>query len=98
MLVRGWLRSFGAATFYPEKPMSCKKYDFEPPKGSVPEGTKPGDTFDLVTTYKLNDDGTVCLTQMGDMKMDADEGKPEKPKTRQYQAEASDMVSSMKGQ
>jgi len=43
--------------------------EFKPPKGVVPEDIKKGDTFDLVSTYRLKDNGQICLIQIGDAKM-----------------------------
>lgn len=68
--------------------------EFTPPKGVVPEGTKSDDTFDLVCTFKVRNDGKVCLTMMGDAKMYDD--KKEEPKTRQYRDEGMGMMNSFK--
>jgi|GEM_PF-5850920 hypothetical protein len=51
------------------------KIQFDPLPNAVPEGTQIGDTFDIVCTFKLCDSGSVCLTQMGDVKAE-DEDKP----------------------
>ena len=72
------------------------KVTFTPPKGVVPEGTNEGDEFDLVTTYKLEKNGSVCMTVMGDQQMPGYKDD-EKPTTRQYKDEAAAMVSSQTG-
>lgn len=43
------------------------KIKFQPLPNAVPEGTKAGDTFSLVCDFKLEDNGDVCLTKMGDV-------------------------------
>jgi hypothetical protein len=53
-----------------------KKIEFDPLPHAVPEGTKAGDTFDLVVTFRLGDSGRVTVEQMGDVKSEA-EDKPE---------------------
>lgn len=69
----------------------CGKLDFTPPQGSIPESVKPGETFDLVCTFKVNQDGkTVCLTVMGDKDME-----PEKAAAPSYSGMASQMQSDM---
>jgi hypothetical protein len=50
-----------------------KKIEFEPLPNSVPEGTQVGGEFDLVTTYRLEESGRVCIVQMGEVKSDYDE-------------------------
>ena len=50
--------------------MEQKKVTFPLPDGfSVPEGTEPGGEFDAVCTFRMEKDGKVCLTMMGDAKM-----------------------------
>lgn len=57
---------------------------FKPPQGVVPEGTQVGDTFDLVSTFRLEGDGNVCLTVMGETKMTGyDNDKEAKPVYRE---------------
>lgn len=46
-----------------------ERVEFEAPKGVVPEDIEAGDTFDLVSTYRLKDNGEICLIQIGDTKM-----------------------------
>ena len=67
------------------------KIEFKPLPNAVPEGTQVGDEFDLVCTFRLEDSGRVCLTQMGDVKADYDKGKPKyrpdyKDEAKQIQA------------
>ncbi len=62
--------------------MTTRKIEFDAPPGIVPEGTKSGDEFDLVCTFRVKPDGDVCLVMMGDEKMPGyttkggDKGKP----------------------
>lgn len=63
--------------------MKNYKMTFMPPKGAVPEGTKAGDEFDLVTTYRLTASGECCITRMGDMPVGGEENKG-KPDYRRY--------------
>jgi len=57
-----------------------KRIEFTPPKGVVPEGTKAGEEFDAVCTFRVKPDGDVCLVMLGDEKMpgygERDRGKP----------------------
>lgn len=59
-----------------------KRIEFNPPQGVVPEGTKAGEEFDAVCSFRVKNDGSVCLIQMGDEKMpgysdkDKSKGKP----------------------
>ncbi len=72
---------------------TSKKVSFKPPAGVVPEGTGVGDTFDLVSTFRVEQGGTVCLTVMGETKMpgyDNDKGE----KRAAYRPEAADMAAS----
>jgi len=46
-----------------------ERVEFKAPKGVVPEDVKSGDTFDLVSTYRLKPNGDICLVQIGDTKM-----------------------------
>ena len=60
--------------------------EFKPPKGVVPEDVGKGDTFDLVSTYRLKDNGEICLIQIGDHKMpgyDEDECEHEEKGNRE---------------
>jgi hypothetical protein len=43
--------------------------EFMPPKGVVPEDVTMGDTFDMVSTYRVKHNGEICLIQIGDAKM-----------------------------
>ncbi len=58
-----------------------KRIEFNPPAGVVPEGVTAGEEFDLVSTFRVKDNGDVCLVMMGDVKMPGysetkDKGKP----------------------
>lgn len=67
------------------------RVEFKPPKGVVPEDVSSGDTFDLVTTYRLKPSGEICVIQIGDQKMpgyDEDQYEQEgKNKNRQSYAD-----------
>lgn len=47
----------------------AERVEFQAPKGVVPDDVKPGDTFDLVSTYRLKPGGEICLVQIGETKM-----------------------------
>lgn len=50
--------------------------EFTAPDGfNPPEGTKPGEEFDALGTFKLQDDGSVCLVAVDGVKL-----KPEAEK------------------
>jgi len=58
-----------------------KKVEFKLPAGfTIPEGTMKGDTFDVVVTLQVKDNGEVCLTTLGDSKMPGYDGKDDKSK------------------
>lgn len=46
-----------------------ERIEFKAPKGVVPEDVAAGDTFDLVSTYRLKENGQICLIQIGEHKM-----------------------------
>lgn len=72
-----------------------ERVEFEAPKGVVPEDIQPGDTFDLVSTYRLKDSGEICLIQIGDVKMPGyDEGDYES-KSSTHRKGYGDMMDSM---
>lgn len=59
--------------------MRTQRVEFRAPAGAVPEGTQPGEEFDLVSTFRMKDNGDCCLVMMGDSKMpgyDKGDGKP----------------------
>jgi hypothetical protein len=66
----------------------AERVEFKPPKGVVPEDVQAGDTFDLVTTYRLKKNGEVCLIQIGEQKMEGYEEDEyqakEKPSRESY--------------
>lgn len=49
--------------------MMTKRVEFKAPDGVVPEGTMAGEEFDAVSTYRVKDNGTICLVMLGDTKM-----------------------------
>ena len=70
---------------------------FKAPAGVIPEGIGEGDTFDVVTTFRVEKDGEICPIQVGDTKMPGYEDSEEKePTTKQFKDEASDMVNTGK--
>ena len=71
-----------------------KKVEFTPPDGAVPEGTAKGETFDLVCTFELNEEGKVCLTQMGEHDMPG-YGKNKEPEGEKYRPGFDDMAQSI---
>ena len=74
--------------------MHERKVTFNPPEGSVPEGTAQGDMFDLVCTFQLESGGKVCLTQMGDHKMPGYGERSAKEERPSYKPLAQDMAAS----
>ncbi len=56
---------------------TMKRVEFQPPQNVVPEGTKDGEEFDLVCTFRVKGQN-VCLVQLGDEKMPgySDKDKP----------------------
>lgn len=58
--------------------MSSRRIEFEAPPGVVPEGSKSGDEFDAVCTFRVKSDGTVCLVQIADEKMPGYSDKADK--------------------
>lgn len=78
-----------------------ERVEFMAPKGVVPEDIKAGDTFDLVSTYRLKPDGQICLIQIGDVQMpgyDEDEYEDKNKTTRQSYGNVMDsMHSAMAG-
>ena len=62
---------------------------------AIPEGKKAGDTFDVVCTFRVERNGSVCLTKMGDTDTDYDKGEqPEMESKPDY----SEMTKSMQGE
>lgn len=50
--------------------MNEKRVEFRPPAGFIlPEGVGRGDEFDSVCTFKVKEDGTICLTKLGNTPM-----------------------------
>lgn len=77
------------------------KYTFKPPAGVVPEGIGPGETFDVVTTYRVDKRGEICPVVIGEARMEgydenSEEKAEEKPKSKQFKDEAADMVTTGK--
>jgi len=75
-----------------------KRIEFTPPEGVVPEGVQKGETFDLVCSFRVEDDGMVCLVQMGDEKMPGYDGQEETGKSQhrpRYDQQAQGIVSAM---
>jgi hypothetical protein len=77
--------------------MRTKRVEFAPPEGSVPEGLGAGEDFDLVCTFRVKDNGEVCLVKFGDTDM-PDTAKVGATTKGNYREMASDMAnSSMEG-
>jgi hypothetical protein len=61
---------------------NARRIEFEAPPGTVPEGTKAGEEFDAVCTFRVKSDGQICLVMLADEKMpgysekDQSKGKP----------------------
>ena len=54
----------------PLKNMDKKRVEFPIPKGfTLPEGTGRGDEFDAVCTFRVKENGDICLTRLGDTTM-----------------------------
>lgn len=61
--------------------MRTKKIEFQAPEGlAIPEGTGPNEDFDMVATFRVKPGGTLCLVQIGDVKLpgydDSERGMP----------------------
>lgn len=54
------------------------KVDFPIPDGyELPSGTKPGDEFTAVGTFRLDEDGDLCLTKLEGIPVSAEAELPE---------------------
>jgi len=73
----------------------AERVEFKAPKGVVPEDVKPGDTFDLVSTYRLKPNGEICLTQIGDTKMPGYEEDEYEHKEAEHREGYGDVMQSM---
>jgi hypothetical protein len=76
------------------------RVEFQAPKGVIPEDIETGDTFDLVSTYRLKPGGEICLVQMGDVKMpgyDEDEYEDKNKETRAGYGNVMDSMHSAMG-
>jgi len=72
----------------------ASNFTFTPPKNFyAPDGTKPGDKFDLVCTFKMTSKGQISLVQLGET--DMEEGKPQAPS---YGQVGQDMAGSMQSE
>jgi hypothetical protein len=72
------------------------RVEFKPPKGVIPDDVASGDTFDLVSTYRLKGSGEICLIQIGDMKMPGyDEDKYQEQTKTQNRKSYGDVMQSM---
>lgn len=75
--------------------MKSKPVEFQIPEGfTIPEGTEPGEEFDVVCSLRAKNNGTLCLTRLGDTEMpgykDSKGDTAERPKYGQ----ARDMMTS----
>lgn len=65
--------------------MRMKRVEFSAPEGSVPEGTASGEEFDAVCTFRVSNNGTICLVKLGDTEMPGYNGKEDsKPSYDSY--------------
>lgn len=71
--------------------MNTRKIEFHAPAGVVPEGTKAGDEFDAVCTFRVKSDGSVCLVMMGDEKLPGYSDKADKSRAS-YKDEHDEMM------
>lgn len=57
-----------------------------PPEGfTPPAGSEGGKDFDLVCTFRAKEDGSLCMTMLGDAKMPGyDEDEDHKPDYKEY--------------
>lgn len=77
-----------------------ERVEFQAPKGVVPDDIKPGDTFDLVSTYRLKPSGEICLIQIGETKMpgyDEDDYENKPAANRQSYANMADSMQTAMG-
>lgn len=59
-------------------------YDFPIPKGYVvPEGLNEGETFEDIASFRLQKDGKICLTKIGDSSI-LEDGKEDKSEPDDY--------------
>lgn len=80
---------------HPTFNMRAKPVEFRAPEGSVPEGTKSGEEFDLVCTFRVKHTGDVCLVRMGDTEMPGYDAK-ERPQGKQGYGEMADEMINMR--
>lgn len=73
----------------PIKTVTTKRVEFVPPNGATPEGTQAGEEFDAVCTFRVKDNGQICLIQLGDVQMPGYSDSPMAHKP-EYQAPSSD--------
>ena len=57
----------------------------------LPEGTEPGEDFDLVCTLRTRKDGKICLVRLGDVEMPGYRDKEDRGERPQY-GKARDMM------
>lgn len=80
-----------------------EKVEFVPPKGfTVPE--HEGTDFDLVCTFRVKDNGEICLTKLGDTAMpgygakdDHEKGESKSESKPNYASYATEMAGAMGG-
>lgn len=62
--------------------------EFPIPEGfALPEGVGPGKEFDVVSTFRVKDNGEICLVVLGDSKMPGYDEKSSERETRPSYAE-----------
>jgi hypothetical protein len=72
--------------------MNTKRVSFTPPDNSVPEGSGSGEDFDLVCTFRVCQNGEVCMTRFGDFPMEGAEHQTAPAKSRSYDEDAQAMT------
>lgn len=65
--------------------MKTKPVEFAIPAGfTAPEGTEPGEDFDVVCSLRMKGNGTLCLTKLGDVEMPGYQGREDKDERPRY--------------
>ncbi len=77
--------------------VNMKPVEFKAPDGVVPEGTKAGEEFDLVSTFRVKANGNICLVMLGDTKMPGYSDKDEPKGKASYADEHAAMTASGAG-
>jgi len=69
-----------------------ERCEVKPPKDfQIPEGKQSGDSFDIVCTFRVEQDGTLCMTKLGDSDLPTE--KEEQKSKPSYAPEAAEIAS-----